>query len=269
MADERKKIEREHYERKATSAIDIGKRVHPAENGARSIRPALRAPYVEFENSVRAIDQTSFARFGSALRVLDIAAGTGTYSLMAEHAALRCATDISVAALRLARARAERDGIPLETVCADAENLPFADDAFGLVTAAGSLYCFDTDALMNEIHRVTAENGTLVVVDALNHNPIYELNRLVGFFRGTRTWAAVVNVPRLDTVRKLRKWYKAVDYEGYGILSFLAPVLSKVRSEETAAKWIDAFDRTFPRLRRYGFKIVAIAKNPLKSGPIQ
>ena len=78
-------------------------------------------------------------------RVLDVAAGTGNVALRAaERGATVTACDITPEQLALGRREAEARGLEIEWVEADAQGLPFADDAFDVVTsAAGAIFAPD------------------------------------------------------------------------------------------------------------------------------
>src|ERR1700754_5092713 len=74
------------------------------------------------------------------MRVLDVATGTGNVAIRAaERGAHVTAVDLEPAQLQ--RAREEAGQLDIEWVQADAQDLPFADGAFGVVTsAAGALF---------------------------------------------------------------------------------------------------------------------------------
>src|SRR5688572_21410328 len=71
------------------------------------------------------------------MRVLDVAAGTGNASLpAAQRGAEVTASDLTPELLDAGRARAEGEGLELEWVEADAENLPFDDESFDIVMSS-------------------------------------------------------------------------------------------------------------------------------------
>jgi demethylmenaquinone methyltransferase/2-methoxy-6-polyprenyl-1,4-benzoquinol methylase len=96
--------------------------------------------------------------------VLDLAAGTGDFSLLVERqcpGARSVAADLTERMLLLARARhVDR------AVCADAVQLPFADGAFDCVFVGYGLRNFpDLNAAVREMCRVTRPGGRLVSLD--------------------------------------------------------------------------------------------------------
>jgi len=67
-------------------------------------------------------------------------------------------------------------------VCGAAERMPFADDAFDLVAAGGSVNYMDRDRLLTEIARVLAPGGTFVVYDFAAGRRTKDRSRLLEWF---------------------------------------------------------------------------------------
>jgi ubiquinone/menaquinone biosynthesis C-methylase UbiE len=99
-------------------------------------------------------------------RSLEIGAGTGYFSLtLLQAGAIREAvcTDISPGMLATLRANAERLGLEVETVVADAESLPFEDASFELVLGHAILHHVpDLERAFAELFRVLKPGGTVV-----------------------------------------------------------------------------------------------------------
>ncbi len=96
-------------------------------------------------------------------RVLDIAAGTDNASLpAARRGAHVTASDLTPALLEKGRARAESEGLELEWVEADAENLPFASESFDVVMSAiGIMFAPHHQEAADELVRVCRQGGTI------------------------------------------------------------------------------------------------------------
>jgi demethylmenaquinone methyltransferase/2-methoxy-6-polyprenyl-1,4-benzoquinol methylase len=96
--------------------------------------------------------------------VLDLAAGTGDFSLMAVERYPRAravAVDLTEGMLKLARVRGVH-----HTACGDATNLPFADGTFDCVFVGYGLRNFpDLERAVREIARVTKPGGQFVSLD--------------------------------------------------------------------------------------------------------
>jgi SAM-dependent methyltransferase len=99
-------------------------------------------------------------------RSLEIGAGTGYFTLNMMRAGLigeATCSDISPGMLASLTANAERLGLDVQTVPADAEQLPFADESFDLVLGHAILHHIpDLPRAFAEIARVLAPGGTLL-----------------------------------------------------------------------------------------------------------
>jgi demethylmenaquinone methyltransferase / 2-methoxy-6-polyprenyl-1,4-benzoquinol methylase len=109
-------------------------------------------------------------------RVLDVAAGTGTSSLVFTAAGADCvACDFSLGMLTVGKGRRDRTG--LRFVAGDAMRLPFRDAAFDAVTISfGLRNVAGHQAALAEFRRVTRPGGRLVVCE-FGHLPWPRLNR--------------------------------------------------------------------------------------------
>lgn len=113
-----------------------------------------------------ASDAIELARLAAGERVLDVAAGPGTLSLLAAPRAGRVtAVDFSADMLALLRRRADETGFEhVEARIADGQALPFADDSFDCAFSMFGLMFFpDRAAGFAELRRVLAPGGRAVV----------------------------------------------------------------------------------------------------------
>ena len=97
------------------------------------------------------------------MRVLDVAAGTGNASIPAARTgASVTASDLTPDLLDAGRRTAEAEGVELEWVEADAENLPFEDGSFDVVMSAiGVMFAPHHQASADELVRVCRPGGTV------------------------------------------------------------------------------------------------------------
>ena len=99
-------------------------------------------------------------------RALEIGAGTGYFSLNMLRAGLigeATCSDISPGMLATLSDNAQRLGLQVHTIAADAESLPFADASFDLVFGHAVLHHIpDLDRAMREFARVLEPGGTIV-----------------------------------------------------------------------------------------------------------
>jgi ubiquinone/menaquinone biosynthesis C-methylase UbiE len=153
--------------------------------------------YVRFR-SERMLSRT---RYG---RVLEVGAGTGFWILnlwqcgFVEEAH---ATDISAGMLEVCRRNAHVLGCDIDLRAADAEELPYPDDSFDLVTGHAFLHHLpDPDRALAEMHRVLRPGGTLFLAG----EPTRVGDHLAGMSKRAvvRTFRALERVPPFRGVRR-------------------------------------------------------------------
>jgi SAM-dependent methyltransferase len=121
---------------------------------------------------------------GSGMRVLDVGAGTGNASLpAAERGAEVTASDLTPELLEAGRQRAEAQGLELDWVEADAENLPFEDASFDVVMSSiGAMFAPQHQAVADELVRVCRPGGTVGMLNWTPEGMIGALFRTMGPF---------------------------------------------------------------------------------------
>ena len=103
-------------------------------------------------------------------RVLDVACGTGNVAIRAAEAGAHVvASDLTPEHFEAGREEARKRGVQLEWVEADAENLPFADGEFDVVTSSlRAIFAPDHRRVADELLRVSRPGGT---IGMLNFTP--------------------------------------------------------------------------------------------------
>lgn len=139
------------------------------------------------------------------MNVLDVACGDGEWlEEMYRRGATVAGIDISTRALEQARAR-----IPdVELHHGVAEDLPFEDDCFDIVTCLGSLEHFlDKQRALQEIRRVARRSARVLI---LVPNAGF-LTRRIGLYRGTQQVAVK------EDVKSLRDWESLLRKAGFNV----------------------------------------------------
>jgi SAM-dependent methyltransferase len=247
-----KAAERERYDGRARAALESG---GPAPLGAEAFDPATREPFLCYEEFVR-----STIRKGQD--VLELGAGTGMHTrVLAETGARVMATDISPTALAVLEKQlprfAQDDNV--RTKVADIEALPFPVAAFDAVTCAGSLTYGDPAKVDAEILRVLKPGGALILVDVLNHNPIYRVNRWIHYLRGHRTRTTLSRMPTLSRLDSLGRSFTTTDVRFFGGLTWAMPLAKILLGQDRAAALSRGWDRMVGT-RRSAFKFVMLAR---------
>jgi SAM-dependent methyltransferase len=121
---------------------------------------------------------------GPGMRVLDVAAGTGNAAIpAAQRGAAVTASDLTPELFEAGRARAEAEGVQLEWVEADAENLPFDDGSFDVVISSiGVMFAPHHQDSADELVRVCRPGGTIGVLSWTPEGMIGALFRTMGPF---------------------------------------------------------------------------------------
>ena len=124
---------------------------------------------------------------GPGTRVLDVAAGTGNASIpAAATGATVVASDLTPELFDAGRARAEAEGVELEWVEADAEDLPFEDASFDtVISSIGVMFAPHHQAAADELVRVCRPGGTIGLLSWTPEGMIGGLFRTIGPFAPT------------------------------------------------------------------------------------
>jgi SAM-dependent methyltransferase len=121
---------------------------------------------------------------GSGMSVLDVAAGTGNASIPAAKAGAKVtASDLTPELFDAGRQRAEAEGVELEWVEADAENLPFEDESFDVVMSSiGAMFAPQHQDVADEMVRVCRSGGTIGMLNWTPEGMIGALFKTMGPF---------------------------------------------------------------------------------------
>lgn len=192
--------------------------------------------------------------------VLEIGAGTGDYSgRLVECGAKVTLLDTSPSALEISRIKF---GNAAEYVCGNMEKLPFRDSHFDFVLSAGSLSYGEYEIVRNEILRVLRPTGTILILDSLNENPIYRLNRFRHFLLGRRTRSTLKRIPTKKTIKDLISFFESSSISFFGRHIFLYYAARKFFGPQTALRVIKCAEKVFPNnYLSFKFVLVATRKN--------
>ena len=118
------------------------------------------------------------------MRVLDVAAGTGNASIpAAQTGASVTASDLTPELFDAGRERAQAEGVELEWVEADAENLPFEDASYDVVMSSiGAMFAPRHEVVAAEMARVCRPGGTIGMLNWTPEGMIGALFRVMGPF---------------------------------------------------------------------------------------
>lgn len=120
----------------------------------------------------------------AGMRVLDVAAGTGNASIpAAKTGADVTASDLTPELFDAGRRRAQAEGLELEWVEADAENLPFDGQSYDVVMSSiGAMFAPHHQEVADELVRVCRPGGTIGMLNWTPEGMIGALFRTMGPF---------------------------------------------------------------------------------------
>ena len=113
-------------------------------------------------------------------RVLEYGCGLGELTtLLAKSGAKVTAFDLSPLSVQIAHRRAELNRVEasVNLVIAAGEQLPFADESFGLVFGKAILHHLDVNVGWPDLYRVIKQGGRAVFIEPMGMNPILNLVR--------------------------------------------------------------------------------------------
>jgi SAM-dependent methyltransferase len=190
-------------------------------------------------------------------RVLELGAGMGenTEPLILTGCNLYL-LDISEVSLGVAK---KRWGERVNIVPGNIEDIPFSDDYFDFVVGAGCLSYGDPRQVDKEISRVLKPGGTLIMVDALNHNPIYVLNRVKHLVFRNRSLSTLFRIPKTKRLDEIGKMYHEVDIQFFGVYLWLYKLTKEIFGHKSAVKIYEFFEKKSKR-KKLAFKFVYVGR---------
>jgi SAM-dependent methyltransferase len=209
-----KEFEIRKYDQFAMMEMAKGKEALELEQPLDGIIAIHTPPYLAY---IKALNN----HIRSGQQILELGAGTGkiTASLVPLGAELT-AIDISPESLSILKIRSRGK---IKTVLGDIDELPFEDNSFDMVIASGSLSYGTPSKVDGEIFRILKDGGSIIILDSLNHNPIYKLNRYMSFIRGKRSRMSVESIPKLERIESLASNFQSSRIEYFGHFLWIYP----------------------------------------------
>ena len=139
--------------------------------------------------------------------VLEIGAGTGTHTkVIFDTGADITAQDISEISLNVLRIKLNYN---INTIASNMESIPIKDCTFDFIVCCNILSYGSPVMVNNEIYRLLKPGGSLLIMDSLNHNYIYRLNRRIHYYRGNRTKSTLKRVPSITRIQGFSKRFES------------------------------------------------------------
>jgi SAM-dependent methyltransferase len=194
----------------------------------------------------------------NATDILEIGAGTGQHTRPAitPHSYLTV-LDISENSIVFLQNKFSNS---VKAVVGNMEELPFPDSSFDLIISCGALSYGDPSKVDREIIRTLRPGGTFILVDSLNHNPLFKLNRWIRFLRGSRSLSTVLRIPKMKRILELANSFHESEIISFGKWIWIHKILNLFLSDELSMRIYNSIEDSNAK-SKYGFKIVAKLKN--------
>lgn len=222
-------------------------------------------------NSVSKLNKDAFIKYYSEIQkmlinsnkiVLELGAGFGRHtSVITDCDVKLIVLDISNVALDInKKIHKKLHG----TLNSSIDNIALPDQSIDVVISCESLSYADPERVNNEILRVLKPGGNLIVIDALNHNPIYKLNRILKIFLGTRSFNSVFRIPNLKRIKELKANFERSEIYFFGKWNWLLMPLAKIFPKITSESMIGKFNKFGPNFLSFKFVLVCYFYIPSK-----
>lgn len=161
-------------------------------------------------------------------KVLDFACGNGENGILAAQTGADCVgIDISPEGVDNANKNAEVLGVSSRCrfEVMDGENMSFEDSSFDIAVEYGALHHVELDAALGELSRVLKQDGKMICVEALRHNPLIHWYR-----RRTphlRTEWEVDHILGVESIKIMEKYFGSVDVKYFHLAALAAVPVRK------------------------------------------
>lgn len=247
--------ERNRYDLRATLQLNSLENSYESVETLSTLDEIHIKPYLDYYALIR-------GKIENHSDVLELGCGMGLHSsVLFEKRANVTLLDISSKSLEICRIRF---GEKAKYLCSDMTQIDLKDSSFDLIVANGVLSYASHRSAVTEMHRLLRPGGTIIIMDSLNHNPIFILNRLLHYFRGERTFSTLIRTPRVHTLRRISRNFESTQRWSYGSYIWIAPILKHFISSQKISRFIYSIEskRDFSR---YRFKFLLICENFVKN----
>lgn len=202
-------------------------------------------------------------------KVLDYGCGNGIHSIfpIKMGAEKVVGIDLSESSLKIARARAEREGVgeKAEFLVMDCEKMEFLDDSFDIIFDGGTFSSLDLKLAYPELARVLKPYGLLIGIETFGHNPFTNLKRKINKLTGKRTGWAAEHILKMEDLKKAEQYFNKIETHFFHLISWIAFPFLNLPGAKFLLKLFEKLDKllfSIPFLRKYAFKVVFVFSEP-------
>lgn len=148
------------------------------------------------------------------MSVLEIGAGTGAHTkILIEIGADVIAQDISEISLDVLQ---QKIGRSIKTITSDMESIPLKQGVFDCIICCNVLSYGSPSKVNQQIFKLLKPGGNLIIMDSLNGNYIYRLNRFLHYLRGERTRSTLKRIPDLNRINQFSVRFECSNLNYFG-----------------------------------------------------
>jgi SAM-dependent methyltransferase len=198
--------------------------------------------------------------------VLDYCCGLGRNTLeLARHGAWVYGIDISSVEIASAKNSTAEAGLSerVQYIVMDAENLGFKDHSFDVVFCCGVLHHLAIEQAYQELARVLKPTGKIICIEAVGHNPLFNLYRKLTPHLRT-AWEADHILTNRE-VSLARSYFAEVRVDFYHLLVLLATPFRRTRVFNTLVGFFEKLDSLIlrlPGIRLWAWQMIFILAKP-------
>ena len=190
------------------------------------------------------------------MTVLELGAGSGRHNhIFTKIGCKVIAVDISQKSLDVYKLR----NSSIETIQASIEDIPLASNSIDVIVSSGSLSYGEPSQVNSEIFRLLKPYGDLVILDSLNHNFVYKLNRYIHYLKRNRSRSTLSRIPDMKRLAIFSSRFESVSINYFGSYLWALSPLIRIFELSTIVKVNNFLESIIPA-QRYAFKFVLVAR---------
>jgi ubiquinone/menaquinone biosynthesis C-methylase UbiE len=231
-------------------------------NGEEDIRASLNKYYVLLEKVNNYInDKIDINIIGK--KVLEYGCATGDISVLwAKKGANVTGIDISEQAIYQAKQKAKKENLHINFIVANAENTGLNDKEFDIIIGNGIIHHLDLNNAYRELSRLIKNNGKIILLEPLGHNPFINLYRLLTPAMRTKNEHPL----KMKDLKLLNNYFDYINIKYFNLFTLFAVPFRKYTYFDMLYTFLSLFDEfllnTFPFLKKYFWMVVIELSNP-------
>jgi ubiquinone/menaquinone biosynthesis C-methylase UbiE len=143
----------------------------------------------------------------------------------------------------------------VKTVCANMENIPIQSNSFDFIVASGSMSYGNFQKITAEIFRLLKPEGGVILVDSLNNNLVYRLNRFRHLSQRKRTLTSIFRIPTIRKIELISSKFRESEIKFYGSYLWLVLPVKIAFGSKVANNINNYLEKRFPS-NKNAFKFV-------------